>query len=152
MTKFIVHAGTGTIIEASECLIFDIEKMTDAEQAQLTGDDYFDDGYVVSLAEQYGVPVNTSLPADTNYGNIISFAPSALREEAQEILGSGKYGKDLAVNDALAFVAYIATDEELQLVSSYILNDDALWAEYVPAVVSGALWGELEYRKNKEEK
>lgn len=151
MTKFIVHAGTGTIIDASECLIFDSEKMTDAEQEQLTGDDFFDDLYVISIAEQYGVRINTELPADTNHGNIMSFAPNALREEALALLANGRYASNAETNDALAYMAYIATDEELQTIGGHILNDDNLWNEYTPSIVDGALWGEAQY-KSKEGK
>lgn len=149
MTKFIVHTGTGTIIDASECVIIDTEDFSGSFTDTLTGDEYFDDGTVCEYAEEHGKPVNTSLSADTNYGNIISFSPSTLREEARVLLGLKKYEHDKEITDALSYLCEVATDTELQSIGSYILSDDKLWGEYNPALISGALWGKDYYKEEK---
>lgn len=55
MTLFlIVHPGTETILNAHECFIVDIDSLDDHDTAQLTGDDYFDDGVMVEIAKRCG--------------------------------------------------------------------------------------------------
>lgn len=142
MSKLIIHLGTGTILDADDGVVV---LNTDL----IANDDDFDiddESSIIQMAELYGKPVNTELPADTNYGNIISFSPSSLREEARELLGLGKYAHDEEINDALSFMAFLATDEELQITANYILNDDSLWNEYTPSIVSGAMWAETQYK------
>lgn len=137
MAKFIVHLGTETIIDASECVIIDMDDLDDHDEARITGDDYFDDGVVCELAERLGRPVNTSVPADVTYGNAMLFSPSALRENAREVIGIGAYDLFPDTKDALLWVAGIATDEELQETGSWILSDDDLWETYNLSFMEG---------------
>jgi hypothetical protein len=49
---YIYHEGTGTIIDASECVLVDVP-----DDLDMTGDDYFDDEVVERLADEIGRPV-----------------------------------------------------------------------------------------------
>jgi hypothetical protein len=109
----------------------------DHDEARITGDDYFDDGVMCELAERLGRPVNTSVPADVTYGNAMLFSPSALRENAREVIGIGAYDLFPDTKDALLWVAGIATDEELQETGSWILSDDDLWETYNLSFMEG---------------
>lgn len=137
MTKLIVHIGTGTIIDASECVVVDTDLFDNEDKARLTGDDYFDDSAVCDIAERLGTPVNTSVSADVTYGNAMLFSPSALRENAREVIGIGAYDLFPDTKDALLWVAGIATDEELQETGSWILSDDDLWETYNLSFMEG---------------
>ena len=55
MTKLVVHIGTGTIIDADECVIVDVEKLDDHDTALVNDGD---DSDVVEIAERIGTPLN----------------------------------------------------------------------------------------------
>lgn len=52
---FIVHTGTMTVIDASECVVIDL----DGIDLELDGDDYTDDQTVIDAAELYGSPLHS---------------------------------------------------------------------------------------------
>ena len=51
---YVVHAGTDTIIDLSECRIVDLPAL----DVELDGDDYCDDLVILQAAEQYGIEPN----------------------------------------------------------------------------------------------
>ena len=133
MTKLIVHIGTGTIIDADECVIVDMERLDDHDTTLVNDGD---DSDVVEIAERLGKPLNLT---DLTYRNTVAFSPSALRSEAEERLGQG-----YATDDSIAYLTWcaeVATDEELNEVAGYILNDDGLWSEYNTTVMDGMRQG-----------
>ena len=133
MTKLVVHIGTGTIIDADECVIVDVEKLDDHDTALVNDGD---DSDVVEIAERLGKPLNLT---DLTYRNTVAFSPSALRSEAEEQLGQG-----YATDDSIAYLTWcaeVATDDELNEVAGYILNDDTLWGEYNTTVMDGMRQG-----------
>ena len=133
MTKLVVHIGTGTIIDADECVIVDVEKLDDHDTALVNDGD---DSDVVEIAERIGTPLNLT---DLTYRNTVAFSPSALRSEAEEQLSQG-----YATDDSIAYLTWtaeVATDDELNEVAGYILNDDTLWGEYNTTVMDGMRQG-----------
>jgi hypothetical protein len=145
MTKLVVHIGTGTIIDADECVIVDTDKFDDHDEARMSGDDYFDDSVVVEIAGRLGKPLNLT---DLSFRNTVAFSPSSLRSEAEEALSQGFATDD----DDIAYLTWtdeVATDDELSSVADYILNDDTLWGEYNTTVMDGMRQG---YRWSKENK
>ena len=142
MTKLIIHIGTGTIIDADECVIVDVEKLDDHDTALVNDGD---DSDVVEIAERLGKPLNLT---DLSFRNTVAFSPSSLRSEAEEALSHGFYTDD----DDIAWLTWtseVATDDELSSVADYILNDDTLWGEYNTTVMDGMRQG---YRWSKENK
>ena len=133
MTKLVVHIGTGTIIDADECVIVDVEKLDDHDTALVNDGD---DSDVVEIAERLGKPLNLT---DLTYRNTVAFSPSALRSEAEEQLSQGYATDDSIVY--LTWCAEVATDDELNEVAGYILNDDTLWGEYNTTVMDGMRQG-----------
>ena len=133
MTKLVVHIGTGTIIDADECVIVDVEKLDDHDTALVNDGD---DSDVVEIAERLGKPLNLT---DLTYRNTVAFSPSALRSEAEEQLSQGYATDDSIVY--LTWCAEVATDDELNEVAGYILNDDGLWSEYNTTVMDGMRQG-----------
>jgi len=142
MTKLVVHIGTGTIIDADECVIVDVEKLDDHDTTLVNDGD---DSDLVEIAERLGKPLNLT---DLTYRNTVAFSPSSLRSEAEEQLSNG-YATD---DDAIAYLTWtaeVATDDELSGVADYILNDDTMWNEYNTTVMDGMRQG---YRWSKESK
>lgn len=146
MTKLIVHIGTGTIIDASECVVVDTDLFDNEDKARLTGDDYFDDSAVCDFAERLGTPVNTAVSADVTYCNGMFFSPSALRENAREVIDIGAYDTFPDTKDALLWIAGIATDDELQETAGWILNNDDLWESYNQSFIDGILEAHDHYK------
>ena len=142
MTKLVIHVGTGTIIDADECVIVDVEKLDDHDTALVNDGD---DSDVVEIAGRLGKPLNLT---DLSFRNTVAFSPSSLRSEAEEALSQGFATDD----DDIAYLTWtseVATDEELSSVADYILNDDTMWNEYNTTVMDGMRQG---YRWSKENK
>jgi|694.fasta_scaffold48106_6 hypothetical protein len=142
MTKLIIHIGTGTIIDADECVIVDVEKLDDHDTALVNDGD---DSDVVEIAGRLGKPLNLT---DLSFRNTVAFSPSSLRSEAEEALSQG-FATDDDDIAYLTWTAEVATDEELSSVADYILNDDTMWNEYNTTVMDGMRQG---YRWSKENK
>jgi len=140
--KYIVHEGTGTIISADECVIVSVPReILDA----MSGDDYFDDQQVLDLAVEAGKPINLT---DMTYGNTMAFSPSALREEAREMIDAELFGTEESWHEALVWCANTATDDELNAVASYILDDDDLWRTFRVSVTDGLLQGLIWHKES----
>ena len=142
MTKLIIHIGTGTIIDADECVIVDVEKLDDHDTALVNDGD---DSDVVEIAERLGKPLNLT---DLSFRNTVAFSPSSLRSEAEEAISQG-FATDDDDIAYLTWTAEVATDDELSGVADYILNDDTMWNEYNTTVMDGMRQG---YRWSKENK
>jgi hypothetical protein len=142
MTKLIIHIGTGTIIDADECVIVDVERLDDHDTALVNDGD---DSDVVEIAGRLGKPLNLT---DLSFRNTVAFSPSSLRSEAEEALSQG-FATDDDDIAYLTWTAEVATDEELSGVADYILNDDTMWNEYNTTVMDGMRQG---YRWSKENK
>ena len=142
MTKLVVHIGTGTIIDADECVVVDVERLDDHDTTLVNDGD---DSDVVEIAERLGKPLNLT---DLSFRNTVAFSPSSLRSEAEEALSQG-YATDDDDIAYLTWTAKVATDDELSGVADYILNDDTMWNEYNTTVMDGMRQG---YRWSKESK
>jgi len=139
MTKLIIHIGTGTIIDANECVILDVDKLDEQDTFLVDGDD----ADIVGVAERLGKPLNLT---DLSFRNTVAFSPSSLRSEAEEALSQG-FATDDDDIAYLTWVLEVATDDELSGVADYILNDDTMWNEYNTTVMDGMRQG---YKWHKE--
>lgn len=75
MTKYIVHIGTGTIINADECVVVDLDKLDDHDS------EVFDAGWddeIIEVAQRVGEP----LPQDPFSQVSISYQVEPTAEEA----------------------------------------------------------------------
>lgn len=132
MTTYLVHAGTGTIIDASD----DVYVVTVTADTVI-GDD---DDAVVTLAMSNGKRLEIN---DLTWGNTVAYSPSAIRTEVRESLS--EYYPD----EAWLSWAENATDDELNEVASYILSADDVWQNFTINLVEGLREG---YRWSKEVK
>ena len=135
--KYIVHYGTGTVIAVEECVVVDVSDEILADLTTSGGDDYFDDNVICDLALEIGTPINTS---DLTYGNCMAFSPDSLREEAQEILDLGLWATE-EQRKAMEWCVSTATNDQLNEVAGYILNDDTMWSEFRSSVLEGLAQG-----------
>jgi hypothetical protein len=124
--KYIVHQASGTVFVADHCVIVDVP---DEVLTSLDGDDYFDDDTVCEYAETHGKPINTT---DLKWGNCIAYSPSAIREEILEGLRDDYPDYKAALEWGLS-----ATDDQLNEVASYIIQNDSVWETYKTDLLDG---------------
>lgn len=132
--KLIYHAGSGTYFSAEDG-VYVIES---------------DDLVESSIADL--VENGTAKPlvlTDLEWGNCISYSPRTIREEIDEMMEF--VGPDDEDRQALEWAMNQATDEQLNNVASYILDDDQMWIGYranlIDGVREGFLWTLLDGAK-----
>lgn len=142
MTTYLIHAGTGTIIDADDGVyILDSENLTEEQTAVLESGD---DTEIVALATELNKRFQMT---DLTWANCIAYSPSSIRTEIRESLWE-VYSED--DNDkAVLEWAEKASDDELNTVASYILSDHYIWGTFTDDLIDGLREG---YRWSKEAK
>lgn len=84
---------------------------------------------------------------DLTWGNTIAYSPNAIREEVRESLWE-YYSDDEQLRPVLEWVE-TASDEQLNEVASYILQNDEVWQSYSNSLLDGLIEG---HKRNKETK
>lgn len=122
MTKYIIDAVTGTILDMASCYIVD---------AELLGDDIMlTDAEAGELANEHGISV-AKMARDTGFGDneyryTVSYSPLSIRDEADSLLEGGVYEEGDREYEALVW-AKDADLEDLRTVSDSIMSQDAVW-------------------------
>ena len=122
MTKLIIDATNGTILNMNDCYIVD---------AELLGDDIMlSDREAQEIANKHGISV-AEMARDTGFGDnkyryTVSYSPLSIKDEAYSLIEAGIYDEDDREYEALVW-AKDANPEELEVVSESIMNQDAIW-------------------------
>ena len=125
MTKYIIDAVTGTILDMASCYIVD---------AELMGDDLMlTDSEAGELANEHGISV-AQMARDTGFGDnayryTVSYSPLSIRDEADSLLEGGVYEEGDREYEALMW-AKDADLEDLRAVSDSIMSQDAVWGGF----------------------
>lgn len=132
----IIDATSGTVLDMADCYIVDDGNLTRDEEAML---DSGSDSLIGELATSVGIPLDDNALEWLKWGRLtaVSYGPSALRDEASEMLDDES---DLEVRGWLEWVINEATDAELAWVGQSILNDDAVWDGFRTNFVEGLRW------------
>lgn len=137
MTKYVYHTGTGTYFALDdEVLIIDTDKVW-AHADGTTAQSLIDDDLIEMAFDKFGAKYDLYEWLTTNdmtNGNTISYSPSSIRDEVQEMLSFDDYADEY--KDALMW-AVGADAETLNSVAQYILNDDDLWSSYRRNLIEG---------------
>lgn len=133
MTTYLIHAGTGTIIDANDgVFILDSETLTPEQTAILEN---ADDPEVIDLAVSSGQMFRYT---DLSYTNSIAYSPASIREEVRESL---RYKMSDDDKEMLDWAETTASADNLETIAQYILSGDALWADYQEHLIDGLRWG-----------
>jgi hypothetical protein len=125
MTKYIIDATNGTILNMNDCYIVD---------AELLGDDIIlSDSEAQELANKHGISV-AKMARDTGFGDnaycyTVSYSPLSIKDEADSLLEGGIYEESDREYEALVW-AKDADPEDLRVISDSIMNQDAVWNEF----------------------
>jgi len=126
MTKLIVDATNGTILNMNDCYIVD---------AELLGDDIvLSDREVQELANEHGISV-AKMARDTGFGDnayryTVSYSPRSIKDEADSLLDGGVFIEEDKEYKALLWVKDEATTEELETISDGAMSNDSVWQEF----------------------
>lgn len=140
-TRLIVDAQTETILGIEHCYILTIDDLSEEDQQTLLDineDSGADDEIVVEMAKKQGVKVtdigDQTGWGDLSYSNAVAYSPLSLRDEANTLLDGGMYDDDdeesIRITEMLKWVDQKATDEQLDELSQYIMQDDSVWNGY----------------------
>ena len=122
MTKYIIDATNGTILNMNDCYIVD---------AELLGDDIMlSDSEAQQLANEHGISV-AKMARDTGFGDnqyryTVSYSPLSIKDEADSLLEGGIYTEGDREYEALVW-AKDADPEDLRTISDSIMGGDAVW-------------------------
>ena len=135
--KLLYHAGTGTYFSAEDGVyVIDTEDLI--EDPEFVADSLIANGKAKPL-----------VLTDLEWGNCISYSPRTIREEIDEMMEF--VGADDEDRPALEWAMNQATDEQLNSVASYILDDDQMWIGYranlIDGVREGFRWTQLQGAK-----
>ena len=126
MTKLIVDATNGTILNMNDCYIID---------AELLGDDIvLSDREVQELANEHGISV-AKMARDTGFGDnayryTVSYSPRSIKDEADSLLDGGVFIEEDKEYKALLWVKDEATPEELETITDGAMSNDSVWQEF----------------------
>lgn len=134
----VVGVDDGIILDLSRCVILDEATLGEADRELLN---FGTDTDALSVANRLGESLIGILEGcgygDLNYFNCIALSPTALREEFAEL--PSLFPENLENADHLREILEWGTklnDEQLDFLSAYILQDDALWSQWRSSVVA----------------
>jgi hypothetical protein len=123
MTKYIIDATNGTILNMNDCYIVD---------AELLGDDIMlSDSEAQQLANEHGISV-AQMARDTGFGDnayryTVSYSPMSIRDEADSLIEGGLYEEGDKEYEALVWAHSTATKEQLEIISERAMSHDSVW-------------------------
>ena len=126
MSKYIIDATNGTILNMSDCYIVD---------AELLGDDIMlSDSEAQELANKHGISV-AQMARDTGFGDnayryTVSYSPKSIHDECESFLDGGIYDETDREWHAVKWVLDTATQEQIENLSQWIMSNDSVWNEY----------------------
>ena len=135
MTKLIVDATNGTILNMNDCYIVD---------AELLGDDIvLSDREVQDLANKHGISV-AQMARDTGFGDnkyrwTVSYSPLSIKDEVDAWIEGGVYTNDDDEYPALLW-AKDASEEDLSIVSDTIMSNDGVWDDFRNNLLESLFW------------
>jgi hypothetical protein len=126
MTKYIIDATNGTILNMNDCYIVD---------AELLGDDIMlSDSEAQQLANEHGISV-AKMARDTGFGDnayryTVSYSPQSVRDEADLLIEGGVFTEEDREYKALLWIKDEATTEQLEILADGAMSRDSVWQEF----------------------
>jgi uroporphyrinogen-III synthase len=125
--KLIIHAGTGTVIDADDdVFIIDTNLIHDDVLGPFLEDG--DEEEIVEIAKENGRRINSE-QLEMTYRNCVAFTPTALRYEVAENSGVTRRLDRETIEWAATTSA-----QNLDYVAELIMNDEILWERYTEIV------------------
>ncbi len=134
MSKFLININDGTVCDLAGTVIVDTDKLDEAGKELLHDwQEGGNDSTACEIGEKYGVEIEKFTDNKLSYANTISLDPASLRDE---ILARVEGGFDDEPNGIWA-KAQKLTDEQLDELGQYIIQDEQLWSAFGEVVTLG---------------
>ena len=148
MSKIIIDAQTGTILSAEHCYVVDTDTLTAEDESLL---EVASDGELGELAQRAGKSLS-KIGQDTGWGDnayrfTVSYSPLSLRDEADAFIEGGVYSAGDSEYDALVWAKDIATTEQLEDISYFVMSNDGVWDGFRETFMEALTWV---YKENKK--
>jgi hypothetical protein len=134
MSKFLININDGTVCDLAGTVVVDTDKLDEAGKELLHDwQEGGNDSTACELGEKYGVELEKFTDNKLSYANTVSLDPASLRDE---ILARVEGGFDDEPNGIWA-KAQKLTDEQLDELGQYIIQDEQLWSAFGEVVTLG---------------
>jgi hypothetical protein len=134
MSKFLININDGTVCDLAGTVVVDTDKLDEVGKALLhEWNEGGNDSTACELGEKYGTPLEKFTDNKLSYANTVSLDPASLRDE---ILARVEGGFDDEPNGIWA-KAQKLTDEQLDELGQYIIQDEQLWSAFGEVVTLG---------------
>lgn len=136
MSKLIIDAQTGTILNLDECYVVDFNDIPEKSEE-------LSDSEISELARNVGTLIK-KIGQDTGWGDnsyrfTVSYSPLSLKDEALSLMECGIYEEDEDEYKKLQWVTE-ATQEQLEDISYHAMNYDSVWDGYRENVMDAIKW------------
>ena len=122
--KLIVHAGTGTIIDADDDVyIIDTDAIKDESLGALLEDG--DESEVIDIAIKSGRKLRSD-ELEMSYGNSMTFTPTSIRQEIQENPFMPK-----KLEEGVSEWLENASQDDFDFIAGLVMADELLWQNYM---------------------
>ena len=134
MSKFLININDGTVCDLAGTVVVDTDKLDEAGKELLhEWQEGGNDSTACELGEKYGSDLDKFVDNKLTYANTVSLDPASLRDE---ILARVEGGFDDEPNGVWA-KAQKLTDEQLDELGQYIIQDEQLWSAFGEVVTLG---------------
>ena len=136
MSKLIIDAQTGTVLNIDDCYIVDFKDVPE-------GAEELSDSELSELARNVGTSIKR-IGQDTGWGDnsyrfSVSYSPLSLKDEALSLIESGMYEEGDDEYKKLQWVTE-ATQEQLESISYHAMNYDSVWDGYRENFMDALNW------------
>ena len=147
--KIWIDTNTGTWGALEGLVVLEMDALNPAQTEVLVND--WADSEINALGLAVGAPILPMLEVtgfgDLQYGNAVSYSPQALRDEAELLLEI----YDNSDKELFKWAYSEATNEQLSLVGSYVLQTDDAWLNYDTLVLEGLRWAYAEAQESSKQ-
>ena len=134
MSKFLININDGTVCDLAGTVVVDTDKLDEVGKELLhEWQEGGNDSTACEIGEKYGVELEKFTDNKLSYANTVSLDPASLRDE---ILARVEGGFDNEPNGVWA-KAQKLTDEQLDELGQYIIQDENLWSVFGEVVTAG---------------
>jgi hypothetical protein len=144
MSKLIIDTQTGTILNIEHCYI--------VEARELSEDD-FTCSELQEVADRAGISIqemgrNTGW-GDNKYSYAVSYSPKSIRDECESFIDGGIYDETDREWHAVKWVLDMATQEQIENLSKWIMSNEGVWNEYRSNLMETLMFVYAEETKEK---
>ena len=124
MSKFLININDGTVCDLAGTVVVDTDKLDEAGKELLhEWQEGGNDSTACELGEKYGSDLDKFLDNTLTYGNTVAFDVRSMKDEVLTRIEGG-------FDDEVWQRASTLTDEQLEELGLYCINNDYLWTVF----------------------